>query len=210
MRWTTLRTEPLGLSRGGRLTARGVPILVLLVMLGGCRVDMHVQPSHAPLDRSEFFADGSSARPLVPETVPRGFLREDEHLYAGRVNGQDVTEFPFTIDEAVLSRGQERFNIFCSTCHGATGRGDGMIVRRGFQAPPTFHQDRLREAPVGHFFNVATNGFGAMPDYAPLVPVHDRWAIIAYIRALQLSQHAGVEDVPGEERQQLERRPQGQ
>ena len=164
---------------------------------------MHDQPKYIPLRESAFFADHRSARPLVAGTVARGQLHEDPLLYAGKVNGADATIFPFPIDEQVMARGQERFNIYCSPCHGRTGRGDGMVVRRGYRQPPTYHQDRLRDAPVGHFFDVMTNGFGAMPDYAAQVPPADRWAIAAYIRALQLSEHATVGDVPAGERRRL-------
>ena len=179
--------------------------LWLLLLCGSvaCRQDMHDQPKYIPLRESAFFADHRSARPLVAGTVARGQLHEDPLLYAGKVNGADATIFPFPIDEQVMARGQERFNIYCSPCHGRTGRGDGMVVRRGYRQPPTYHQDRLRDAPVGHFFDVMTNGFGAMPDYAAQVPPADRWAIAAYIRALQLSEHATVGDVPAGERSRL-------
>jgi mono/diheme cytochrome c family protein len=164
---------------------------------------MHDQPKYIPLRQSTFFADQRSARPLVAGTVARGQLRDDPLLSTGKVNGADATVFPFPVDETVMARGQERYNIYCSPCHGRTGRGDGMIVRRGYRKPPTYHQDRLREAPVGHFFDVMTNGFGAMPDYAAQVGVRDRWAIAAYVRALQLSEHAPVDVVPPTERGNL-------
>jgi mono/diheme cytochrome c family protein len=161
---------------------------------------MHDQPKYIPLRQSTFFSDNRSARPLVPGTVARGQLRDDTLLYTGKVNGVDAEVFPFPIDDAVMARGRERFDIYCSPCHGRTGQGNGMIVRRGYRPPPTYHQDRLRSAPVGHFFDVMTNGFGAMPDYVAQVKVEDRWAIAAYIRALQLSEHATVADVPPGER----------
>jgi mono/diheme cytochrome c family protein len=119
------------------------------------------------------------------------------------VNGQDATIFPSPVDAALMARGHERFDIYCSPCHGRTGRGDGMVVLRGYRRPPSFHQDRLRDAPVGHFFDVITNGFGAMPDYATQIRAEDRWAIIAYVRALQLSEHARLTDVPPPERDNL-------
>jgi mono/diheme cytochrome c family protein len=168
-----------------------------------CRQDMHDQPKYIPLRQSTFFADQRSARPLVAGTIARGQLRDDPLLYTGKIDGADATVFPFPIDDKVMARGQERFNIYCSPCHGRTGQGDGMIVRRGYRKPPTYHQDRLRGAPVGHFFDVITNGFGAMPDYAAQVAVRDRWAIAAYIRALQLSEHATITDVPAAERGNL-------
>jgi mono/diheme cytochrome c family protein len=188
-----------------RRHAWSVPILVacLAGTLAACRQDMHNQPRYRPLTASNFFKDGRSARPLVAGTVARGQLRADTLLYTGQVNGEDATIFPFAVTAAVMARGHERFDIFCSPCHGRTGRGDGMVVRRGFRPPPTFHSDRLRSAPVGHFFDVMTNGFGAMPSYASQVPVRDRWAIAAYVRALQLSEHATMDDVPPEARSQL-------
>lgn len=164
---------------------------------------MHDQPRYEPLEGSSFFADQRSARPLVEGTVPRGFLRTDEQLYTGKSGGQPVDTFPFPITKQVLERGRERYNIYCSVCHGRDGTGNGMIVQRGFTHPPSFHIDRLRQAPVGHFFNVMTNGIGAMYSYASRVRPEDRWAIAAYIRALQLSQNATLDDVPPQERQRL-------
>lgn len=181
---------------------RGV-IFGCLVLTVGCRQDMHDQPKFKPYRANPFFADGRSARPLVEGTVARGNLQADDHLYQGRENGEVAKTFPFPITEQVLRRGQERFNIYCSPCHGQLGDGQGMIVQRGLKQPPSFHIDRLREAPVGYFFTIETNGFGVMFDYADRIPPEDRWAIIAYIRALQLSQHATLEDVPAEERQKL-------
>ena len=183
------------------------PLLVaaaLLVFAPGCRQDMHDQPKYIPLRPAAFFADDRSARQPVPGTVARGQLHDDALLYTGKVNGADATEFPFQITEAVMTRGQERFNIYCSPCHGRTGLGDGMVVRRGYRHPPSFHDDRLRAAPVGHFFDVMTNGFGAMPDYAAQIKVEDRWAIAAYVRALQLSGHATLADVPADQRGKLQ------
>jgi mono/diheme cytochrome c family protein len=164
---------------------------------------MQDQPKFIPLRESTFYEDQRSARPLVPGTVARGQLHEDTLMYTGKAGGMDSTVFPFPIDDRIMARGQERFNIYCSPCHGRTGQGDGMVVRRGYRHPPTYHQDRLREAPVGHFFDVMTNGFGAMPDYAAQIKVEDRWAIVAYIRALQLSEHAALADVPPAERSGL-------
>jgi mono/diheme cytochrome c family protein len=173
-------------------------------MLTGCRQDMHDQPKYIPLRQSAFFNDERSARPLVEGTVARGQLRDDELMFTGKVNGQDATVFPLAVDAQVMAHGQERFNIYCSPCHGRTGQGDGMVVLRGYRRPPSFHQDRLRDAPVGHFFDVMTNGFGAMPDYAAQIKVQDRWAIVAYIRALQLSEHATIADVPAADRSRLQ------
>jgi cbb3-type cytochrome c oxidase subunit III len=187
---------------------RASVLLGALIALGaaltaGCRLDMHVQPRYNPLDPSRFFGDGRSARPPVPGTVARGQLRTNELLYTGKVKGVLAENFPFPITRQVLKRGRERFNIFCSPCHDYVGTGHGMIVQRGFQPPPSYHNDRLRKAPVGHFFDVITNGYGAMHSYAARVPPEDRWAIIAYIRALQLSQQAKLEDLPVSVRDQL-------
>src|SRR5262249_37410307 len=134
----------------------------------------------------------------------RSQLNDDPLLFTGKENGRDATMFPFPIDAAVMKHGQERFNIYCSPCHGRTGMGDGMVVRRGYRRPPPYDDDRLRQEPVGHFFDVITNGFGAMPDYAEQIPARDRWAIVAYVRALQLSAHATENDVPAAERRRLE------
>ena len=182
-------------------------LLCGLLPLGalGCRQDMHDQPKYIPLRESTFFADDRSARPIVAGTVARGQLHDDPLLYTGKVGGKDADVFPFGVDANVMARGRERFDIYCSPCHGRTGFGDGMVVRRGYRRPPTFHQDRLRDAPVGHFFDVITNGFGAMPDYAAQIKIEDRWAIVAYVRALQLSEHAAAADVPADHRGDLEK-----
>ena len=180
---------------GARLAL--VPLAVCLALSAGCRQDMHNQPKYRGLRPSAFFADGSSARPLVEGTVARGTLQEDEAFFTGMVNKVTVKEFPFAIDQQVLDRGQERYNIYCTPCHGRTGAGNGLVVQRGYRQPPSYHIDRLRQADVGHFFDVMTNGFGAMPDYRTQISPRDRWNIVAYIRALQLSQHAAAADVPG-------------
>jgi cytochrome c553 len=174
-----------------------------LAVLGGCRQDMHDQPRSEPLSLSDFFADQRSARPLVAGTVARGHLDEDTHLYTGMVDDDLALTFPFEVTAEVVARGRERFEIFCTPCHGRTGRGDGMVVRRGFKRPTSFHDERLRGEPPGYYFGVITQGFGAMSSYAAQVPASDRWAIIAYVRALQLSQHATLEDVPAERRGEL-------
>ena len=178
-----------------RRSARGFVLAMCLLGAAGCRQDMHDQPKYRGLRPSVFFADGASARPRVEGTVARGTLQEDEAFFTGKVSNATVKELPFAIDEQVLDRGQERFDIYCSPCHGRTGSGDGMVVQRGYRRPPSFHVDRLREAPPGHIYDVITNGFGAMPDYAAQVPVRDRWAIAAYMRALQLSQNATAADL---------------
>ena len=178
-----------------------------LLLLTACRQEMADQPRYEPLVRSTFFEDGRAARPLVEGTVARGELRGDELLYAGKEGGKPADLFPFPVTLAVLTRGQQRYNIFCSPCHDRVGTGQGMIVRRGYRAPASFHMDRLRQAPAGYFFDVISNGFGVMPDYAQQVHPEDRWAIVAYIRALQLSQHATLADVPEGQRQQLGNKP---
>ena len=160
--------------------------------LAGCRQDMHDAPRYTALQASAFFTNGASSRMLLANTVARGQLREDEQFYTGKVNGQPATEFPMPITAEVMARGQERFNVFCSPCHGRTGMGNGMIVQRGFRQPPSYHEERLRNAPVGYFFDVMTNGFGAMPDYRAQIPAADRWAIAAYIRALQRTSGGGT------------------
>lgn len=173
--------------------------------LVACRQDMHNQPRYKPLAASTFFEDGRSARPMLEGTVARGHMRLDPTRFTGKVGGQDVTEFPFPITRADIGRGEERFNIYCSPCHGRTGDGQGMIVKRGFRAAANYHTERLRRAPVGHFFDVITNGFGAMASYASRVPVDDRWRIIAYIRALQYSEAAAIGDVPPELRDAIDK-----
>jgi mono/diheme cytochrome c family protein len=170
---------------------------VLLAAAGGCRQDMHNQPKYRPLRATTFFADGSSARPLVEGTVARGALQEDTAFYTGKNGNAPVAEIPFAIDQALLNRGQERYNIFCTPCHDATGSGRGMVVQRGYRQPPSLHEERLRTVEAGYFFDVMTNGFGVMPDYKAQIPARDRWAIVAYIRALQLSQRGSAADVPG-------------
>ena len=149
-----------------------------------------------PLRENDFYADRRGSRPVIEGTVARGQLKEDAAFYTGKINGQYVTEFPFPITAPVLDRGRERFNVFCSPCHSRLGDGNGMIVQRGFKRPPSYHIDRLRQKPVGYFFDVETNGMGSMGEYASQVPARDRWAIAAYIRALQLSQNATRADVP--------------
>lgn len=180
------------------------------LMLAGCRLDMHLQPRYNPYEPSTFFADGRSERPPVAGTVARGEIvaGPDQVIYTGRVNGADATAFPFPITREVLDRGRERYNIFCTPCHGLSGEGNGIIVQRGFQAPPSYHTDRLRNAPPGHLFDVITNGFGAMYPYGYRIAPRDRWAIVAYVRALQLSQNATIGDVPPSERSKMLSQPQ--
>lgn len=174
----------------------GLAALVLLSV--GCRQDMHDQAKYKTYKASTFFPDGKSARPLPAHTVARGFLREDTEFYTGLdAARQPVAEFPFEVTAEVLHRGQQRFNIFCTPCHDRVGTGNGMIVKRGYKQAASFHQDRLREVGPGYFVNVMTEGFGTMPSYAKQIPPRDRWAIAAYIRALQLSQNAQLSELPG-------------
>jgi mono/diheme cytochrome c family protein len=165
---------------------------------------MFNQPPGKPLERSEYFPDNDMAsRPVVPNTVARGHLEEDEAFYRGKVGLNLVETFPYPITPALLERGRERFDIYCSVCHDRTGQGNGMIVQRGFPVPPSFHIDRLRRAPIGHFIDVMVEGYGVMYSYAERVRPEDRWAIAAYIRALQLSRNATLTNVPPDLREQL-------
>jgi mono/diheme cytochrome c family protein len=169
---------------------------------------MHDQPRYKPYAKADFFGDARSARPQVEDTVARGQLRDDSRLYAGKEGAQPVGEIPLPITIKLVRRGQERYRIYCTPCHGQLGRGDGMVVQRGYRRPPSFHIDRLRQEKAGYFFDVMTNGFGAMPDYAAQIAPEDRWAIIAYVRVLQLSQNATVAELPAEARARLEAAPQ--
>lgn len=181
--------------------------VALGLVVAGCErtPGMGEQPRYQPYEASSFFADGLSARPLVTGTVVRGAADRDPHLYQGVVDGKPATTMPFVITMDDLKRGQEQFGIFCSPCHGLVGDGQGMIALRGFNPPPeSLHQQRLREAPPGYIFHVITNGFGAMFGYEARIEPIDRWRIIAYVRALQLSQHAPVAQLPGAVRRQLE------
>lgn len=179
-------------------------LAVLLVIALGCHQDMANQPRYDTLEESSFFADGRASRPRVPGTVLYHEPSPNSEYMTGRRNDELVDVPPVTVDLKLLKRGQERFNIFCSMCHGRTGAGNGMIVQRGYQQPPTYHSERLRGVPIGHLFEVITYGYATMPAYASQVPVEDRWAIAAYIRALQLSQYATVDDVAADAREQLE------
>lgn len=180
-------------------------LAVSLCLLPACRRDMFEQPKSNPLGPSDFFQNGADSRPLPPHTVARGHWDNDEAFYTGMIGTNLVATFPFPITSKVLERGRERFDINCVPCHGETGEGNGIVVQRGFPAPPSYHIDSLRNAPVGHFFDVMTRGYGVMYPYASRVTPADRWAIVAYIRALQLSQHATLADVPSNEIAQLER-----
>ena len=178
---------------------------LVVLAAGACRQDMHDQPKYKPLRSSEIFADKRSARPLVEGTIARGTLREDAAFFTGKGPGGFVSELPVKLTPQLLERGRTQFQVFCSPCHGRTGRGDGMIVQRGYKKPSSYHVDRLRQMPIGYFYDVITIGFGAMPDYAAQVAPADRWAIAAYVRALQFSQYAPASALSAEERAGLER-----
>jgi hypothetical protein len=180
-------------------------VLSFVAALSGCRQDMHDQHKIEPGESSPVFADGRGMRHPVEGTVARGRLFDDRHLYEGRdaVTGELVDAFPMPVTKEVLLRGRERYDVFCSPCHSRTGEGDGMVVRRGFKRPPSFHREELRKAKVGYVFEVVTKGFGVMPSYAAQVPASDRWAIVAYLRALQLAHDARIADVPEPERAAL-------
>ena len=172
-------------------------LLVALSLLSACRIDMHVQPRQNPLSRSDFFADQRSERPPVEGAVARGQLHEDTYFYTGKLGSTPGDYMPFPVTKEVLERGRERYNIYCAPCHSRVGDGNGFIPSRGFaRKPPTFHKARWQKAPLGEFYDVIANGFGIMPDYASQIPPRDRWNIVAYIRALQLSQDATMTDVP--------------
>ncbi len=185
---------------------RAMAVVIGLSVLGGaaCRRDMQDQPKYKNLRGSAFFDDKRSARPVVEDTVARGFLYADQRFLTGKVDGQPIASLPMPLTRELLDRGKQRYGIFCTPCHGLTGNGLGVIVQRGLRQPPSFHIDRLRESPVGYFYDVETHGFGAMMDYAAQIPPSDRWAIAAYIRALQLSQRTTIADVPAAARPALE------
>jgi mono/diheme cytochrome c family protein len=188
------------------MTSLSKSLLVIAVLfIAGCRQDMHDTPRYEVFEASDTFADKRASRTPPAGTVARGWLRDDEALYTGKVNGETVEAFPFPIASDGLARGQQRYNIYCTPCHGRVGDGNGMVVQRGLRQAASFHQDRLRQERPGYFYDVITNGFGAMPDYAAQIPVEDRWLIVAYIKALQLSQHASADDVPSDRRAELEK-----
>ncbi len=184
---------------------RIIPVLLLAGAGVGCsRLDMQDQPKYKPQRPSEFFADGRSDRPEPEGTIARGQLQEDTAFYNGKdAAGKDIDAFPIAVDKTVILRGQQRYDIYCAPCHGRLGNGMGMIVQRGFKQPPSYHIERLRNAPVGHLFEVITNGYGAMLNYSQQIQVRDRWAIVAYIRALQYSQNANVADLSVEAKAKL-------
>ena len=182
--------------------------MAALVLLGACRQDMHDQPKYKALRASPFFADGRASRPVVEGTIARGHLDLAGARTTGKV-GATYAANPLPRTEATFRRGRERYDVYCAPCHDRVGTGAGMIVERGFKAPPTFHQDRLRTVADGYLFETMTQGFGVMPSYAAQVPPDDRWAIAAWIRALQRSQNATLADVPDGDRAKLDAAPAG-
>jgi|ERR1700733_12789630 mono/diheme cytochrome c family protein len=192
-------TNTVRFASGSRLlTALGGLACVLL--LGGCSLkqDMALQPYNRPLTPSDFFTDGRSERPLVENTVARGALAEDALFVPKESNA-----FPLPVNQELLERGQGRYKIFCTPCHGLQGDGNGMVAVRGMKHPPSFHQDRLRQSPNGYFYDVITNGFGAMYGYSAQIPPRDRWAVVAYVRALQLSRNVKASELPSDLREKL-------
>lgn len=179
--------------------------LPVAALLTGCRQDMHDQPKFKALGGTSFFPDGRASRPLIDGTIARGKLRTDTRMFQGKEGDAFVTEIPMPVTKTFVERGQQRFEIYCAPCHGRLGDGEGLVSQRGFKHPPSYHSDKMRNQPVGYYYDVISNGFGAMASYASRVPTADRWAIIAYIRALQLSQNATIDDVPPAERANLDR-----
>ncbi len=202
-----MRTGNDTLDPSSRLGPSKAPIAalaaLLLLLSAGCRKDMYDQPKYEAYDPSTIFKDGTSSRPQIAGTVARGDLRADSAYYEGKADGKDVTELPFQVTAETLELGRQRYQVFCTPCHGRLGDGRGMVVRRGFSPPPSFHAEYLKKIPVGHFYNVITNGYGAMYSYAARIPVDQRWAIAAYIRVLQYSQDADPSDLTPDEKKLL-------
>lgn len=179
--------------------------VVLSLALSGCRQDMHDNPRIDPLEAHDFWADGMGSRQLPEGTIAQGLLKEDAHYWQGKTeSGEFAASFPIEIDRAVLEHGQTRYEVFCSVCHDSTGQGQGMIVRRGFKQPPSLHEARLHELPAGYLYDVISNGFGTMSPYRNQISVDDRWAIVAYVRALQLSRNAPAAELPDAIRAELD------
>jgi mono/diheme cytochrome c family protein len=197
-------------SNGERVGVRCLQLFLccaLLLPITACRRDMFNQPKSKPLGESNFSPNGSESRPLPPHTVARGDLQNDQAFYTGMIGTNLVATFPIPITREILERGRQRFEISCVPCHGETGEGNGIVQQRGFPAPPSYHIERLRAAPVGHFFDVMTRGYGVMFSQAERVTPEDRWAIAAYIRALQLSENAKLANVPTNEIAKLNATP---
>ncbi len=186
--------------------AKTLGVVAGLLALSGCelRQAMYNDGRVKPYEGTTVFADGRAARPAVEGTISRGHLRNDDAMFTGKVDGAQVTEFPMPIDRKVLERGRERYDIYCSVCHGHAGYGDGMVVQRGYKRAASFHDEIIRAKTIGHYYDVIANGYGVMPSYREIVPTKDRWAIVAYVRALQLSQNATTADVPADKKAELE------
>ncbi|MBI5091911.1 MAG: cytochrome c [Candidatus Hydrogenedentes bacterium] len=206
-----MTTQQHSIARAVNRVAAFFTLALVLVLTSGCHQDMWNQAKYKPLAKSTFFADGLASRPQVPGVVPAGYGARDTLLYTGKVDGQLANSFPeeLPVTRELILRGQQRFEIYCTPCHGRLGDGNGMIVQRGFKRPPSYHTDRLRAVPVGYFFDVMTNGFGTMYSYASRVPVKDRWAIAAYIRTLQYSQFAPETDMAPQDLALLDQPVQG-
>ncbi|UCE02918.1 MAG: cytochrome c [Candidatus Latescibacterota bacterium] len=201
--WPKSKSEACG---AGAARSVWLGAFLIVAALPACRLDMYDQPRYEALEPSDIFADGRSSRDPIAGTVARGALEADPVFLTGMVNDSTFTdEMPFELTQEILERGRERYNIFCSVCHDAAGAGRGMIVRRGYKQPPSFHIERLRAERVGYFYDVIKNGFATMPGYAAQIPPDDRWAIVAYIRALQLSQYARLDELPADVRREIER-----
>ena len=201
--WVFLGAWGLGFGALGRSLPR-VCSLISLCALFACRPDMMNQPKAKPLSESDFFSNQANARPIPPHTIERGGARENTAFYTSLTNGTYITQLPIKLTPQLLARGRERFNAMCSECHDRTGSGNGMVVQRGFPQPPSYHIPRLRDAAIGHFYDVITNGYGVMYSYATTVEPEDRWAIAAYIRALQLSHNIKASELTPAEQQKLE------
>jgi mono/diheme cytochrome c family protein len=180
-----------------------VGVLALLSISTACRQDMQDQPKYKPLGENTFFLDGRNSRPIPANTIAIDELNDNDSYHSGVSNGAFLDSIPAAVDAKLLNRGRDRYDIFCSPCHGRLGDGNGMVAQRGLRAPADFHTDRLRSVPPGYIFQVITNGYGGMGDYVDQVPVDDRWAIVAYIRALQLSRNASLNDVPAAARSEI-------
>jgi mono/diheme cytochrome c family protein len=189
--------------RNRRVGVAAILLCVVALFAAGCRQDMHDTPRYEAYEATDQVTGAAAARIAPTGTVARGLLREDEALNTGKIEGQLVDAIPFALSHADLKRGQERYTIYCTPCHGQLGDGNGMVVQRGLRQAASYHQDRLRQERIGYFFDVITNGFGAMQGYAEQVPVRDRWLIAGYVRALQYSQNASVTDVPQDRRSEL-------
>ncbi len=192
-------------SRGHNRLQRAAFLLGLTTIalsVSGCRQDMHNQPKFYPQRGTSFFADNRSTRPQVENTVARNQMHANTYFTTGLVGGKEGDGMPVPVNEPLLARGQEKYNVFCTPCHSRVGNGAGMIVQRGYRPAGNFHTERLRNAPLGHFYSVIANGYGAMPEYGTQINEEDRWAIVAYVRALQLSQAAKPSDVPSEQHPQ--------